>query len=136
MTVRKLSIFLWVAALALGFAWALHRKPNLQVVLMVVVPSGGALESEASKVATALDDQVGQEGLSPELRVLTRHFDVPEEQAELRRVGFPEVPRLLCGVVDSDARDRTVRLVERFETTDMEETAPKAVAVARQWAER
>lgn len=135
MTIRKLSVVLWVVAAAAGFWLTTRKPPPMHVVLMVVVPSGDFMAAKKAALDTALADEVGQQGLSPELRVITRNQGAPEEQAEIKRLGFPLVQRLLCGVVEQDGSDRAVRLVAMFEVYDVDKTAREAVAAAVKWSE-
>lgn len=135
MTIRKLSIVLWIVAAVTGF-WLMTRKPPPpHVALMVVVPSGDFMLDKKAALDTALDDELGQQGLSPELRVITRRQDVPDEQAETRRLGFPPVQRLLCGVVEYDGGEQPIRLVAMFEVYDVDKAARGAVAAAMKWSE-
>lgn len=135
MTVRKLSIVLWIVGVAASFWFVGRRPPPLHVVVMVVVPSGDFMLEKKAALEDALESEVGHQGLSPELRVISRSRDVPDEKVEVDRLGFPSVQRLLCGVVESDGADKSVRIVALFEVYDVDTSAREAVAAAMKWSE-
>lgn len=136
MTMRKLSMLLWVVALAIGFGLTLRDFPPVPVAILVVVPSGGDAQIGRDDLMVALENEVGERGWAPELRVLSRDLSVPSDRDEVRRLGVSDSTRTVCAIIESDADDRPKRLVRIVHVRSLRETAIEAVEAAIGWTER